>query len=65
MSDDQGVTSLPIISRNNAGHYAWGTGCSFSRAERQFGFRAVTRLEDGLKETVDWYLGSGSGRNTS
>ncbi|SPE38064.1 hypothetical protein SBA3_2760049 [Candidatus Sulfopaludibacter sp. SbA3] len=27
MSDDQGVTSLPVISRNNAEHYAWGTGC--------------------------------------
>jgi mannose-6-phosphate isomerase-like protein (cupin superfamily) len=27
MNDDQGVTSLPVISRNNAEHYAWGTGC--------------------------------------
>jgi GDP-L-fucose synthase len=32
-----------------------------SRAERQFGFRAATAFEDGLQETVDWYLGSRSG----
>jgi len=25
MSDHQGVMSLPVISRNNAEHYAWGT----------------------------------------
>jgi hypothetical protein len=27
MSDDRGVASLPVISRNNTEHYAWGTGC--------------------------------------
>jgi GDP-L-fucose synthase len=26
-----------------------------SRAERAFGFRAHTRFEDGLRETVAWY----------
>ena len=28
------------------------------RAEREFGFLATTPLEQGLKETVDWYLRS-------
>lgn len=27
-----------------------------SRAEREFGFRAKTKLEDGLRKTIDWYL---------
>ncbi len=27
-----------------------------SRAEREFGFRAHTNLDSGLKQTVDWYL---------
>jgi GDP-L-fucose synthase len=27
-----------------------------SRAEREFGFRAHTNLDAGLKATVDWYL---------
>lgn len=27
-----------------------------SRAEREFGFKARTSLEDGLKRTVDWYV---------
>ncbi len=27
-----------------------------SRAEREFGFRAMTRFEEGLRLTVDWYL---------
>jgi len=26
-----------------------------SRAEREFGFRAGTRLRDGLQQTIDWY----------
>ena len=26
-----------------------------SRAEREFGFQAKTRFEDGLKETIEWY----------
>jgi nucleoside-diphosphate-sugar epimerase len=26
-----------------------------SRAEREFGFRARTTLDDGLKRTIDWY----------
>jgi GDP-L-fucose synthase len=28
------------------------------RADREFGFRATTSLEQGLKETVDWYMAS-------
>jgi len=27
-----------------------------SRAEREFGFRARTSLDDGLRQTLDWYL---------
>ena len=27
-----------------------------SRAERVLGFRAATRLKDGLRETIEWYL---------
>ena len=26
-----------------------------SRAEREFGFKAKTSLEEGLKKTIDWY----------
>jgi GDP-L-fucose synthase len=26
-----------------------------SRAEREFGFRAATAFEDGLRETIEWY----------
>lgn len=29
-----------------------------SRAERAFGFRSRTQFEDGLRETVDWYVNS-------
>ena len=29
-----------------------------SRAEREFGFRAATPFEVGLRKTIDWYLGS-------
>jgi GDP-L-fucose synthase len=28
-----------------------------SRAISEFGFKARTQLEDGLRETIDWYLG--------
>ena len=27
-----------------------------SRAEKEFGFRAKTSFEEGLKKTIDWYL---------
>jgi GDP-L-fucose synthase len=27
-----------------------------SRAEREFGFRAKTNFEEGLRKTIDWYL---------
>ena len=27
-----------------------------SRAEREFGFKAKTNFEEGLKKTIDWYL---------
>lgn len=33
-----------------------------SRAEREFGFRAQRSLEDGLRETIEWYRVSRSGR---
>jgi GDP-L-fucose synthase len=26
-----------------------------SRAEKEFGFKAITPLEEGLKKTIDWY----------
>lgn len=26
-----------------------------SRAEREFGFKAKTQFEEGLKKTIDWY----------
>jgi GDP-L-fucose synthase len=29
-----------------------------SRAEREFGFRAHTRFDEGLKKTIEWYLGN-------
>jgi GDP-L-fucose synthase len=29
-----------------------------SRAEREFGFRAATPFEVGLRKTIDWYLSS-------
>jgi GDP-L-fucose synthase len=27
-----------------------------SRAEKEFGFRAKTNFEEGLKKTIDWYM---------
>ena len=27
-----------------------------TRAEKEFGFRAKTYFEEGLKKTIDWYL---------
>jgi GDP-L-fucose synthase len=27
-----------------------------SKAEREFGFKAKTNFEEGLKKTIDWYL---------
>jgi GDP-L-fucose synthase len=32
-----------------------------SRAEKEFGFRAETTFEDGLRRTIDWYLGQKKG----
>jgi len=29
-----------------------------SLAEKEFGFRAKTTFEEGLKKTIDWYLSS-------
>jgi len=29
-----------------------------SRAEKEFGFRAKTSFEEGLKKTIDWYISS-------
>ncbi|MEK6280456.1 MAG: GDP-L-fucose synthase [Acidobacteriota bacterium] len=33
-----------------------------SRAYEQFGFRATTSLEDGLKQTIEWYEGATAGK---
>jgi len=33
-------------------------GLDVSRAEREFGFRATTSFEEGLKTTIDWYMKS-------
>jgi GDP-L-fucose synthase len=47
-----------------AGRIAWDTTkpngqprrcLDVSRAEREFGFRARTRFEDGLRKTIEWY----------
>jgi len=27
-----------------------------SKAEKEFGFRAKTSLEEGLKKTIEWYI---------
>jgi len=27
-----------------------------SKAEREFGFKAETSFEEGLKKTIDWYV---------
>ena len=35
-----------------------------SKAEARFGFKAHTRLEDGLRQTIDWYRASGRGQAT-
>jgi GDP-L-fucose synthase len=32
-----------------------------SRAEREFNFRAITDFEEGLRRTVQWYLGERTG----
>jgi GDP-L-fucose synthase len=46
------------------GKLAWDTskpngqprrGLDVSRAEKYFGFRAVTPFEEGLRQTIDWY----------
>ncbi len=36
-----------------------------TRAEREFGFRARTKLEDGLKKTIRWYRDSLKGKTSS
>jgi len=49
------------------GRIAWNTSqpngqprrcLDTSRAEREFGFRARTPFESGLRKTIDWYLGT-------
>ena len=50
-----------------SGEIAWDTSkpdgqprrcLDVSRAEKEFGFRAQTKFEEGLKETIAWYLDS-------
>jgi GDP-L-fucose synthase len=33
-----------------------------TRAEREFGFRAATSFDDGLRETIDWYVNKRTGQ---
>jgi GDP-L-fucose synthase len=40
-------------------------GLDVSRAEREFGFRATTRFEDGLATTVQWYRAQLAGSNAA
>jgi len=35
-----------------------------SRAEKEFGFKAKTPLEEGLRETVNWYLSTKQTKET-
>ena len=35
-----------------------------SRAEREFGFKAKTNFEDGIRQTIDWYLRQGANKKT-
>lgn len=34
-----------------------------TRAEKEFGFRAKTSLEEGIRKTIDWYVSEGSSLN--
>ena len=41
----------------------WVDVLDVSRAEKEFGFKAKTSFEDGLKKTIEWYGGEqGAGR---
>ena len=51
------------------GRFVWDTSkpngqprrsLDVTRATREFGFQASTRLEQGLRTTIDWYLKQGS-----
>jgi GDP-L-fucose synthase len=35
-----------------------------SRAEKLFGFRASTSLDDGLRQTIDWFVGERAGERS-
>ena len=35
-----------------------------SKAQREFGFKAKTSFEDGLKKTIDWYISTRQTRQT-
>lgn len=35
-----------------------------NKAEKEFGFRAKTNFEEGLKKTIDWYLATKQTRQT-
>jgi GDP-L-fucose synthase len=64
-------TSIKVLAAEIArlvgftGKIAWDPGqpngqprrcLDVSRAEREFGFRAATPLEEGLRRTIDWYV---------
>jgi GDP-L-fucose synthase len=35
-----------------------------SKAEKEFGFRATTSFEEGLRKTIDWYISTGQAKHT-
>lgn len=50
----------PVINRDKVtdlSQSCWG--CSIGRAERELGYRQQVPLEDGLRETVEWYKREG------
>jgi len=58
------ITKIKTLTGFN-GEIRWDTnkpdgqprrGLDVSKAEKDFGFRATTGLDEGLKKTIDWYL---------
>jgi len=51
---------MPVFNRNKVRELAAeGLACDWEKAYREFGFRAVRGLPEGLKETVKWYREQG------
>src|SRR5262249_5495112 len=50
----------PVINRDKVADLSqtcWG--CSIERARREIGYTQKVKLEDGMRETVDWYRSEG------